>query len=415
MMIRALQKSIYIRLLLQARKYILFIFAVILMISAQLTGCRTVTSNSYSLTPYIYTDNLEQPLLQTQRYNLNCSSQLTYGKFIWLLMNKLSKDSGNYKTMEQAVEGAKINGYCQSVQGLHSDITIQEAAQILINTKYEVYKIDISQFDWQIFDLDEADKCFRTNIINAYANGLLTTQNGYIQPRRVVGFWEALSILERLTDKSKRVLPPGIKVPYFEYNGLVEIIRLDPTIVIDLRYAATNNFTGIKHYTKSLCLMEADAAKALVKANNSFKKDGCFIKVWDAYRPVDVQWALYYAAPSNLKAYVPAPSKFSQHPKGIAADITLVDKYQNDMPMPTDFDSFSNKAHIDYNNLPENIIHNRKYLMSGMKQAGFSVNKLEWWHYYLPDKAYLPISKVTFDEFIKKRNEYYLQIIKQNQ
>jgi D-alanyl-D-alanine dipeptidase len=225
---------------------------------------------------------------------------------------------------------------------------------------------------------------------------------------------DAASILERLTDKSKRVLSRGMKVPYFEYKGLVEIKRLDPTILIDFKYATTENFTGKKHYSTPLCLMEVDAAKALVKASNSFRKDGYFIKIWDAYRPEKVQWSLYYATPSNFKKYVPPPSKFSQHSKGIAADITLVDKYQEDIPMPTGFDNFTVKAHIDYNNLPKDIIDNRGYLISEMKKAGFSVNKLEWWHYYFPDKSNLNISNVTFDEFIEQRSKYYLQVIKEN-
>lgn len=153
-------------------------------------------------------------------------------------------------------------------------------------------------------------------------------------------------------------------------------------------------------------------AKKLIKANKDFHKRNYTIKIWDAYRPVSVQWSLYHATPKNLKQYAPAPYKNSQHSKGIAVDITLVDNEGNEMKMPTGFDNFTEKAHSDYTNLPAQIKENRSYLRKEMEKQGFEVYSLEWWHFYLPEKRKLSISTVNLDEFIQKENEYYLNYLK---
>jgi zinc D-Ala-D-Ala dipeptidase len=191
----------------------------------------------------------------------------------------------------------------------------------------------------------------------------------------------------------------------------VEVIALDPSIIIDLKYATADNFTGVVHYTQSLCLLEEDTAQKLVAANRFFQVEGYTIKIWDGYRPVAVQWSLYHATPDYLKAYVPAPSKYSQHAKGIAVDITLVDENLQEINMPTGFDDFSEKAHSRYSNLSQSVLTHRDDLIAGMQAHGFMVSELEWWHFYNPEKSSLSISAVELDEFIHARNHFYLDII----
>jgi zinc D-Ala-D-Ala dipeptidase len=334
------------------------------------------------------------------------NSPLTCGEFVWLWMKEL--DGNNYNNIiAQAMKEAQQQGYISSDINSKKTLTIQDTAYLLSFDIQGDSKINSAHYDWQIADLDSADNSFKKYLLMAYAQGILTADNGNIHPKSSIFLNDATSIITRLTDKSKRRLPPDRAAPYFEYQGLVEVNHLDPTIGIDLKYATKDNFTGVAHYTRSLCLLEADSAKKLIKANEYFHKRGYSIKIWDGYRPVSVQWSLYYAAPANLKQYAPAPSKYSQHSKGIAADITLVDKNGNEMEMPTKFDSFSEKAHADYSNLPKQVIENRNYLIKGMEQQGFVVNSLEWWHYYLPGKTSLQISKVDLDEFVEKRNEFY--------
>ena len=124
-----------------------------------------------------------------------------------------------------------------------------------------------------------------------------------------------------------------------------------------------------------------------------------------------VQWSLYHATPDHLKAYVPAPSKYSQHAKGIAVDITLVDRNLQEIPMPTGFDDFSEKAHSRYLDLSQTVINHRDDLIAGMQAHGFRVSELEWWHFYNPEKISLLISEVELAEFIQARQQFYLDTL----
>jgi D-alanyl-D-alanine dipeptidase len=392
-------------------------FIVLLLILFLLSGCNNYAPNSSTPTEKIDSNTLSEPnssatsslsentsnnisVSADSKVNISATEPLTCGEFVWLWMAKLDGSLNYNKTVSQAVEIAKQQGYIPSKSNVNEALSIQEVAYLLTSTKLNSSKIDTTHYNWQISDLENADSSYKVNLLTAYAEGLLTTDNGNIHPKNSVYLKDATSILMRVTDVSQRLLPPDYTSPYFEYQGLVEVARLDPTIVIDLKYATTDNYTGVVQYSRALCLLEADTAKKLIKANQYFQKQGYSIKIWDGYRPESVQWSLYYAAPANLKQYVPAPSKNSQHSKGIAADITLIDKNGKEMAMPTGFDSFSDAAHADYNNLPKQIIENRNFLISGMEQQGFVVNSLEWWHYYMPDKT-------SLDEFAEKQNEFY--------
>lgn len=207
-----------------------------------------------------------------------------------------------------------------------------------------------------------------------------------------------------LDSEPRDLSPKPTNKAFFEYNGLVELENYDSDFVIDLKYATTDNFTLRQHYETSLCLVNKDIASPLVKANNLAKKDGYRIKIYDAYRPISVQQALYDATPENLKQYVPKPSKYSMHARGITVDVTLVDSEGNELDMPTPFDDFTEKAHSDYSNLTKTQINNRSYLKSIMEECGFTVSKLEWWHFDGPNRDNYPILDISFTEFILARD-----------
>jgi D-alanyl-D-alanine dipeptidase len=50
--------------------------------------------------------------------------------------------------------------------------------------------------------------------------------------------------------------------------------------------------------------------------------------------------------------YVANPAKGSRHNRGAAVDLTLVDQNGQELPMPTPFDDFTDKAHRDYAQFP---------------------------------------------------------------
>src|SRR3990167_4865629 len=128
-----------------------------------------------------------------------------------------------------------------------------------------------------------------------------------------------------------------------EIDGLVRVQDIDPNIVLDLRYATENNFTGKKVYPVAVCVLRKEAAQKLAAANAELMKDGYRIKVWDAYRPPYVQRIFWNLVPDER--YVANPDKGgSRHNRGGAVDLTLIDENGNELEMPTGYDDFSAKA-----------------------------------------------------------------------
>jgi zinc D-Ala-D-Ala dipeptidase len=160
---------------------------------------------------------------------------------------------------------------------------------------------------------------------------------------------------------------------------LVDITTLDKSIILDIRYATPNNFTQKVLYPCAKAYLRRPVALALVAAQKKFKAKGFSLKIYDAYRPLAVQWKLWemYGNPD----YVADPRKGSMHNRGAAVDVSLVDKKGQELDMGTPFDFFGEKAHTDYKNLPQKVRANRYLLRSILKSVGFSEIKTEWWHY----------------------------------
>ncbi|WP_093025795.1 M15 family metallopeptidase [Pustulibacterium marinum] len=161
----------------------------------------------------------------------------------------------------------------------------------------------------------------------------------------------------------------------------VRLANYSDDFFYDMRYATDNNFLKSQVYDCAECYTRAKTAQQLIKANEEFMKDGYHIKFYDCYRPLDVQKKMWKIVPNAM--YVANPAKGSIHNKGGAVDITLVDSSGNELPMGTGFDFFGQKAHHTYNDLPEEILSNRKYLKSTMEKYGFQAIESEWWHYNL--------------------------------
>lgn len=149
----------------------------------------------------------------------------------------------------------------------------------------------------------------------------------------------------------------------------------------DMRYATENNFLKAKVYDCAECYTRVRTAKALLKANTEFLKQGVKIKFFDCYRPNAVQYKMWEIVPNPQ--YVANPVKGSIHNKGGAVDITLVDLEGNELNMGTDFDFFGKRAYHDNLDLPQEILYNRKLLKETMEKYGFWSIRTEWWHYNL--------------------------------
>ena len=136
-----------------------------------------------------------------------------------------------------------------------------------------------------------------------------------------------------------------------------------------------------KVYDCEACYLRYKTARALIKANERFMRKGYRIKLFDCYRPLDIQKKMWSIV-SNPD-YVADPKKGSIHNRGGAVDITLVDGLGNELDMGTDFDYFGIEASHDYRLLSDEIQKNRKLLRNVMLQSDFRIFESEWWHYNL--------------------------------
>ncbi|QCX34531.1 peptidase M15 [Caloramator sp. E03] len=162
-------------------------------------------------------------------------------------------------------------------------------------------------------------------------------------------------------------------------EGLVNVMDIDDSLVIDLRYATDNNFLKKKIYPLSLCILQLETAKKLLKANSEAKRLGYRIKVFDAYRPLSVQKLMWDLVQNE--DFVAPPWKGSKHNRGAAVDVTLVNKNGEELLMPSEFDEFSNRASINFMDVPKEAIENRELLGRIMTEAGFLRLNSEWWHF----------------------------------
>ncbi len=165
-----------------------------------------------------------------------------------------------------------------------------------------------------------------------------------------------------------------------------EFIHLNtalPEAVIDLRYATTHNITGKSLYASQNAYAHRNIFAALECVVGDLRKAGIGLKIWDAYRPVSVQWALWNACPNSL--FIADPKIGSMHNRGLAVDVTLIDAHGRELAMPTPFDDFSPQAASDYPDLSSDIIANREFLKSTMFAYGFAPLPSEWWHFMMTD------------------------------
>jgi len=181
--------------------------------------------------------------------------------------------------------------------------------------------------------------------------------------------------------------------------NLVELVTLDPTIRLDVRYAGSDNFLSTPVYTQARAFMQRPAAEALVAANAELREHGWGVLVHDAYRPWYVTKVFFEATPDDKKDFVADPAKGSKHNRGCAVDMTLYDlRTGKPAEMPSLYDEMSPRAAPDYAGGTAAQRQRRDLLRRVMEAHGFTVNEIEWWHYDYRDWEQYPILNVPFEE-----------------
>lgn len=170
-------------------------------------------------------------------------------------------------------------------------------------------------------------------------------------------------------------------------HALVRLTDIIPGLKLDIRYATSNNFTGKAQYAIAAAWLRRKPALALAHVQQQLAKQGYALKVYDAYRPYAVTLALWHSTTAHR--FVANPRKGSQHNRGIAVDITLIDLHTGaEMDMGTGYDNFTDSAHHEFKKLPAPVLARRRLLKDLMTQNGFNAVPNEWWHYHWRDKNY---------------------------
>ena len=172
-------------------------------------------------------------------------------------------------------------------------------------------------------------------------------------------------------------------------HPLVLISPATHDVVLDLLYATPNNVAGCVIYAQPLCLLHRDAELGLRRAVALAAESGCRLKIFDAFRPHEAQQLLWDTAPD--RAYVADPAIGSNHTRGTAIDLTLVDAKGRELDMGTGFDEMTSLSHHFNTEVSALAQNNRSLLLGIMEGAGFAHIPHEWWHYALPHPERYPL------------------------
>ncbi len=183
---------------------------------------------------------------------------------------------------------------------------------------------------------------------------------------------------------------------------LLELIKLDPAIRLDMRYATANNFTGRVLYDEARAFLAAPAAQAVARASKAALADGFGLTIYDAYRPWRITKKLWDATPVGpKKEYVANPKRGSKHNRGCAVDLTLHDLQTGQLvEMPTEFDDFSEKAHRDYAGASAVAMANRARLAGYLEAEAFIGLSNEWWHFDFTGWEQFPVMDIPFHKVV---------------
>ena len=190
-------------------------------------------------------------------------------------------------------------------------------------------------------------------------------------------------------------------------DGFVYLKDIDDSIIVDLKYYSTKNFTGkyVSGYYSNNAILTIESALALANAQDDFNKLGYSLILYDSYRPqlaVDffVEWSKDLLDTVVKQKYYPNIKKSelfklgyialkSGHSRGSTVDVSLIEISTNTLlDMGTDFDYFGIESHTFFNDISENQKSNRMILYKIMTDNGFKNYSKEWWHFTLENEPF---------------------------
>lgn len=182
-------------------------------------------------------------------------------------------------------------------------------------------------------------------------------------------------------------------------SDLVELVSLDATLRLDIRYAGSDNFMGEVFYSEPRAFLQRPAAEALVRAHEWLGERGYGLLIHDGYRPWYVTRMFWDATPEALREFVADPTEGSRHNRGCAVDLTLYDLATGEpVEMPGGYDEFSRRSYPDYPGGTSRQRWHRELLRQAMEAQGFTVYEAEWWHFDHADWRRYALGNQRFEE-----------------
>ena len=201
-----------------------------------------------------------------------------------------------------------------------------------------------------------------------------------------------------LRAEALKATPPAEAGP-FRASDLVEIVTLDSSIRLDVRYAGTDNFLSTPLYEQARAFLQRPAAEALVRVSHALRAQGYGLLVHDAYRPWYITKIFWDATPPDKHDFVANPADGSRHNRGCAVDLSLYRLSDGQaVDMPSVYDEMSERAYPAYTGGTDAQRNMRDFLRAAMEKEGFTVYPFEWWHFDYKDWKQYGIQNIRFQE-----------------
>ena len=308
--------------------------------------------------------------------------------------NSIIKLIGRYDNADY-----KIVYLCEKEGKLEILIESNEGENIFNGKSFNDYLIEkISDSIYYIPEIDLSVRIGRYE--NYFGDNLIMNNDEYTRIFYGPEFGETFKIESLYHEKQLRKMAEEAEFPFdenYEFN-LINLEDLDESIIIDIKYATSDNFMGISLYSDNLAYLQKDAAMNILKVIEELKDYGMGIVVYDAYRPWFVTKMFYDATPNNLKRFVANPDYGSKHNRGGAVDLSLYFLQSGDIvDMGSDYDEFSERAYSDYPALSDSSRYFRDLLKNVMDKNGFTQYEYEWWHFDFKDWKNYPVMNTRFE------------------
>lgn len=201
-----------------------------------------------------------------------------------------------------------------------------------------------------------------------------------------------------LRAEALKATPPAEAGP-FRTSDLVEIVTLDSSIRLDIRYAGTDNFLSTPLYEQARAFLQRPAAEALLRVSHALHAQGYGLLIHDAYRPWYITKIFWDATPPDKHDFVANPADGSRHNRGCAVDLSLYRLSDGqEVDMPSVYDEMSERAYPTYRGGADGERRMRDFLRSAMEKEGFTVYPFEWWHFDYKDWKQYGIQNIRFQE-----------------